>query len=1066
MSGPFPGNGGGLGTGLTNASFIPARVGRLAGAWAASPFGNANWISPFVATPSTSANQAGVAVTGGATSDRGDWYFRYDFNLDPGVDPLGFALSMNWFADNSVTAVWVNGQAQQGQGLPQETQGQNPYVFMGYLASNAAHTDLTTNWQTGLDTIIVQVKSTADFVGFDAQNTVSALCPAAIRIDKTTDQPPERAPGQMFDYSVTVTNTSAYNRATATFTDPLPNGLNAVSWSCTPAPTDPNGSTCNSSSAPSGPVAGSPSSVPLSLAPSGSVTFTISVMVPMDTPGGVFTNVATATPSGSTQCVDNTTPGLPPCSDSTTVTVPPPPPPSAQISIEKTVSNPTPNPGDAFSYRITVRNQSTLNPAQATLSDQIPSELNAGAWTCASPTPGSSCNPSGGSGNTIDNVALSLAPSGSVTFIVNVTVPSETAGGEFANIATATPTPSSNTACVDNTKPDLPPCSDSATVTVPPSTARISIAKTPEMQTRAPGEAFTFTLVVTNTSQTTPATATVRDALPAELEGGDWTCTPALANCPASGTRADLASGVPVSLPPNGTATFTINVSVAATFNGSSIDNTATATPGDNNTECAAPSDCTSTATVDVPPPPTPTPTGQLELDKTADPTSTTVGGTIMFTLTITNTGAAIAPVVECPPTPPATPTATATATVAAETATATATTMASGTPTSETATSTPTPETATDTPTPTSPPAPTDTPTPVPPTDTPTPEPQAPAEPTPPAAGLHSGSFADSRGVAQPAPGCPAVQPPTDAGAGGFFETVVRLVESAPSHLVGQSIGVGPLNYLTVRDQLPTGLTFVSASDGGGLVSYDSATHEITWLLTTLNPGASVTLSYTLRVDASGSFRNAACADALDQLGMDAGQCARVTVIGAQPTPTLTPTSTVAPTSTLTPTPTVTPQPPATATPTSSPQPPATPTPTSPPQPPATPTPTSPPQPPATATPTSPPQPPASATPTSAPQPPGPAPATTTPTSTLAPTGTFTPTPTLAPGTPTPTRTPSPTVTPPAATPSPTAPAPTPTLTPTLTADEEDVLREVEDIVHEREKGMRPQVPIQVPSR
>jgi hypothetical protein len=44
--------------------------------------------------------------------------------------------------------------------------------------------------------------------------------------------------------------------------------------------------------------------------------------------------------------------------------------------------------------------------------------------------------------------------------------------------------------------------------------------------------------------------------------------------------------------------------------------------------------------------------------------------------------------------------------------------------------------------------------------------------------------------------------------------------------------------------------------------------------------------------------------------------------------------------------------------------------------------------------------------------------------------------------------------------------PGATPTPTPGLTDPEEEVLAEVEEIVREREQGVAPQVPIQVPNR
>jgi len=160
-------------------------------------------------------------------------------------------------------------------------------------------------------------------------------------------------------------------------------------------------------------------------------------------------------------------------------------------------------------------------------------------------------------------------------------------------------------------------------------------------------------------------------------------------------------------------------------------------------------------------------------------------------------------------------------------------------------------------------------------------------------------------------------------------------LLHLAGRQVVSQTVGI-PLFNLTVEDRLPSGLTFVSASSGG---VYDPSTRTIRWLLGTLGPGASVTLSYAATVDAAGNWTNAACAAANDEQGNITGDCADVTVSGGQPappppgpppstaTPTPTPTSTVTPTATVTPTlrpgaPTYTPIPTRTNTPTPTPTP------------------------------------------------------------------------------------------------------------------------------------------------
>ncbi|HEY5110760.1 MAG TPA: MBG domain-containing protein [Acidimicrobiales bacterium] len=154
----------------SGATFLPANVGDLAPtAYSPSPYGNAQWISQqTIANPS---------------SPTGDWYYEYQFALDPAVSPAAFSLDMNFLADNEVAQVFVNGVAQSFQttGLPQSSDPSfgGTYSYHGYYASNEASTVLDHNWQAGLNTIIVQVKSGAPAEAFDAQMRVASVCAAS-----------------------------------------------------------------------------------------------------------------------------------------------------------------------------------------------------------------------------------------------------------------------------------------------------------------------------------------------------------------------------------------------------------------------------------------------------------------------------------------------------------------------------------------------------------------------------------------------------------------------------------------------------------------------------------------------------------------------------------------------------------------------------------------------------------------------------------------------------------------------------------------------------------------------
>jgi hypothetical protein len=137
------------------------------------------------------------------------------------------------------------------------------------------------------------------------------------------------------------------------------------------------------------------------------------------------------------------------------------------------------------------------------------------------------------------------------------------------------------------------------------------------------------------------------------------------------------------------------------------------------------------------------------------------------------------------------------------------------------------------------------------------------------------------------------------------------------------------------IEDQIPSGLTFISASDGGTLVNGNT----VRWVLdAVLDPGASLTVSYTASLNASGDTTNSACVDAGDNNGNETSDCDEAPVTRQTPTPlpsdtptqtstpvpgataTNTPVASATATNTLVPTETDTPVPGATATDTATP--------------------------------------------------------------------------------------------------------------------------------------------------
>ena len=124
-----------------------------------------------------------------------DVFYRLQFILDPSVNLATFQLNMDFWADNSVHEVWINGLAQSGLHgvgtLPQSPT--SPYNSVNFSTSSPLTTyTFTQGWQTGLNTFIVDVKTAPGLVGLLAQFRGNQTCipPLSnIQIAVATDQP-------------------------------------------------------------------------------------------------------------------------------------------------------------------------------------------------------------------------------------------------------------------------------------------------------------------------------------------------------------------------------------------------------------------------------------------------------------------------------------------------------------------------------------------------------------------------------------------------------------------------------------------------------------------------------------------------------------------------------------------------------------------------------------------------------------------------------------------------------------------------------------------------------------
>jgi len=648
---------------------------------------------------------------------------------------------------------------------------------VGTLADGGSATATITvevNADSGtIDNTATETQTTADPTGTQTASASTNPAPAAnVSISKTVSNPTP-VDGTDVTYTLTLHNAGPDAAAGVAVSDPLPAGL-----------------TCESDTAAVGSITACGSTITWtvgSLADGATVTATITVQVNVDT--GAIINTATesqttADPSGTQSASASINSG-----------------PAANVSITKTVSNPTPPDGTDVTYTLKVSNAGPDAAAGVVVSDPLPAGL-----SCVSDT--ASVGSISACGSTITWTVGGLADGASATATITVEV--------HADSGTIT-----NTATESQTTADPTGTQTASAAVSPLPAANVSISKTVPNATPADGTDLTYTLKVSNAGPDTAAGVSVSDPLPAGLTCvSDTASVGSISGCgpTITWTVGSLANGA--------TATATITVEVNA--DSGTITNTAT--------ETQTTADPTGVQTSSVPI--QPTPAANVSISKTVSDATPADGSDVTYTLKLNNAGPdAAAGVAVSDPLPFGTTfvsSSTATGSLSNPavgtngTVTWTVGTLSDGSTAtativvlvSDTASGTIT-NTATET--------------------------QTTADPT----GIQSSSVSISP---PPAANVSIRKTVSDARpVDGTDDTyTVRVHNAGPSAASG----------VVVTDPLPTGLTYVSAKSAAGSVSEATldGVQTISWKIGTLRDGRTVVLKIVVKVQAqSGRIVNTA---------------------------------------------------------------------------------------------------------------------------------------------------------------------------------------------------------------
>ncbi|QBB69777.1 DUF11 domain-containing protein [Pseudolysobacter antarcticus] len=460
---------------------------------------------------------------------------------------------------------------------------------------------------------VIPITPQAAASGTSVSNTGSVVgggdpsCPGGANCTSTTITTPVNAPavrvvktasssnfivGVAASYTLTVTNVgNAATTAVTTVTDNVPTGLTI--------------GTAPSGCAVSGQIV--TCTIAAGLATNSPVSFVIPVTPQASISGSSISNSAAVSGGGDPTCPSQANTN---CS-STVIT----PVNAPQLQIVKTASSTNFVVGVAASYTLTVTNTgSVATTAVSTITDIVPSTLTIG-------TVSSACNVSG---QTVTcTIATGLAINTPVSFVIAVTP-----------LPAANATILTNTANVsgggDPSCPNQANANCSSTVTTPVNAPQLQVVKTASNSSFVVGTPASYTLTITNIgSAVTTAVTTVTDNVPSNLS-----ISVVPGGCAASGqiVTCTIAAGLAINTP----VSFVIPVTPLAAANGTSLANTATVSGGGDPT-CPSQSNPNCSSTVI-----TPVTQSQLTIVKTG-PATATAGQNIVYSITITNTGTAVA---------------------------------------------------------------------------------------------------------------------------------------------------------------------------------------------------------------------------------------------------------------------------------------------------------------------------------------------------------------------------------------------------------------------------------------
>ncbi len=264
--------------------------------------------------------------------------------------------------------------------------------------------------------------------------------------------------------------------------------------------------------------------------------------------------------------------------------------------------------GTAIAWTVTVHNAGLSDAQDVVVTDDVPAPV---TDVTAVADQGGSCTP----GNAVSCTVATLAAGTTMTITISGSVAADAPLGPIANTATAVTT---------TTDPDHTNNSATATSEVA-AVADLSLTKRFTSGPAVPGQSVTWELVASNAGPSTATEVVVTDPIPAGVTV--TSVAPTALGCTVASNTLTCPIGT---LASPASVTITVTGTLAASFSGTTLTNTATI---DAATVDPTPDGNSASASTPV------TPQAALSATKTVDHATVVQGGTAAFTITASNAG-------------------------------------------------------------------------------------------------------------------------------------------------------------------------------------------------------------------------------------------------------------------------------------------------------------------------------------------------------------------------------------------------------------------------------------------